>query len=243
VLGYSFQYDGRNDPFQPTRGFDFSFSQDFAGVGGDVQYFRTEGSAAAYRGIVKGVRASWRLSGGYIVPYGDDESLRINNRFFRGGNTFRGFDVAGLGPRQVVRFLDANNNLIEGDIEKRNALGGGLYYQSTMELTVPNFLPEEYGVDTSLFLDAGSLASLTDKDKELNLNGDTQIFGAFTRSDGTVANGILTIEDELTLRASAGLSVFWDSPFGRIRFDFAQILRREEYDRTETFRFSTSTSF
>ncbi|MEO1188307.1 MAG: BamA/TamA family outer membrane protein, partial [Pseudomonadota bacterium] len=47
----------------------------------------------------------------------------------------------------------------------------------------------------------------------------------------------------LGLRASAGLSVGWDSPFGPIQFDFSQILRKEEYDRTETFRFSTSTRF
>ena len=50
-------------------------------------------------------------------------------------------------------------------------------------------------------------------------------------------------KDAASLRASAGLSVFWDSPFGPIRFDFAQILRKEEYDRTESFRFSTSTQF
>jgi outer membrane protein insertion porin family len=54
---------------------------------------------------------------------------------------------------------------------------------------------------------------------------------------------IRTTKDAATLRASAGLSVFWDSPFGPIRFDFSQILRREEYDQTETFRFSTSTRF
>jgi outer membrane protein insertion porin family len=49
--------------------------------------------------------------------------------------------------------------------------------------------------------------------------------------------------DGASLRASAGLSVFWDSPFGPIRFDFSQIIRKESYDRTETFRFSTNTQF
>ncbi len=242
ALGYSFQWDRRNDPFEPTRGFDFSLSQDLAGIGGDVRYVRTEATGAAYRGLFKGVRASWRLSAGYIFPFGDNESLRINNRFFRGGNSFRGFDVAGLGPRQVIRFVD-DNGVETGEVQRRNALGGQIYYQSTMELTVPNFLPEEYGVDTSLFIDAGSLGSLSDSDLQLNVAGDTLISGRYQRGDGSVGEGFLTIEDELSLRASAGLSVFWDSPFGRIRFDFAQILRKEDYDRTETFRFSTSTSF
>ena len=49
--------------------------------------------------------------------------------------------------------------------------------------------------------------------------------------------------DDLSLRASAGLSVGWDSPFGPIKFDFSKILKKEEYDRTESFRFSTSTRF
>jgi outer membrane protein insertion porin family len=30
---------------------------------------------------------------------------------------------------------------------------------------------------------------------------------------------------------------------GPIRFDFSHILAKEDYDRTETFRFSTSTRF
>jgi outer membrane protein assembly factor BamA len=45
------------------------------------------------------------------------------------------------------------------------------------------------------------------------------------------------------LRASVGLSVHWKAPVGPIRFDFSQILSSEDYDRTETFRFSTSTQF
>ena len=51
------------------------------------------------------------------------------------------------------------------------------------------------------------------------------------------------IKDDLSLRASAGLSIFWKSPMGPIRFDFSKVLSKEEYDRPETFRFSTSTRF
>jgi outer membrane protein insertion porin family len=51
------------------------------------------------------------------------------------------------------------------------------------------------------------------------------------------------VDDSASLRASAGVSIFWDSPFGPIRFDLSQILAQEEYDRTETFRFSTNTRF
>jgi outer membrane protein insertion porin family len=51
------------------------------------------------------------------------------------------------------------------------------------------------------------------------------------------------VDDSASLRASAGVSIFWDSPFGPIRFDFSKILANEEYDKTETFRFATNSRF
>ena len=239
LIGYSFNWDRRNDPIAPTGGFDVSISQDLAGIGGDVQYIRTEVTGATYRGIFRGVRASVRLSGGVIEPLGDDESIRINNRFFRGGSNFRGFDVAGLGPRVVDVLADDQGNVI--DVIAQNSLGGKVYYQGTGELTIPNYLPEEYGIRTKLFIEAGSVGTLDDADLS------DEIF--FLTSPGQYNNipagtpASRQIRDGLGLRASAGLSVGWDSPFGPIQFDFSQILRKEEYDRTETFRFSTSTRF
>jgi len=231
IVGYTFNWDRRNDPIQPTGGFDFSFSQDVAGLGGDVQYIRTETSAATYRGIFKGVRASVRLSGGFITSWNEDDGIRINNRFFRGGSNFRGFDVAGLGPRRIVREVDADGNVLR--TRRGRALGGKAYYQGTAELTFPNFLPDEYGIDTALFVEAGSVGMLDDIDIE-------------PVQEALLSPDVAAVELSKTgmgLRASAGLSVGWDSPFGPIRFDFSQIIRKEEYDRTETFRFSTSTRF
>jgi hypothetical protein len=51
------------------------------------------------------------------------------------------------------------------------------------------------------------------------------------------------LKDDLALRATAGLSIFWKSPMGPLRFDFSQVLAKQPYDKTETFRFSTSTRF
>ena len=239
LIGYSFNWDRRNDPIAPTGGFDFSISQDLAGIGGDVQYLRTEVTGATYRGIFKGVRASVRLSGGAIEPLGDDDSIRINNRFFRGGSSFRGFDVAGLGPRVVDVIADLDGNPV--NVIGQNSLGGKVYYQGTGELTVPNYLPEEYGIRTKLFVEAGSVGILDDADIEDEVFFTTRSGQYFGVPAGLPASR--QIRDGLGLRASAGLSVGWDSPFGPIQFDFSQILRREEYDRTETFRFSTSTRF
>lgn len=238
LIGYSFNWDRRNDPIAPTGGFDFSLSQDLAGIGGDVQYLRTEISGATYRGIFKGVRASVRLSGGFIEPLGDDDSIRINNRFFKGGSSFRGFDVAGIGPRVVDVLADSEGN--PTDIKALNALGGKVYYQATGELTLPNYLPEEYGIATKLFVEAGSVGNLDDADIDDPVFFVTRA-GQYNGVGAVPA--VRQIKDALALRASAGLSIGWDSPFGPIQFDFSQILSKEEYDRTETFRFSTSTRF
>ena len=238
IIGYGLTWDGRNDPIRPTRGFELVLSQEIAGVGGDVFYLKTEGVGTLYRGIWRDIIASLSLSAGYVSAFNDDD-LRINNRFFKGGNSFRGFDVAGLGPRDVIMDFDLNGNVT--NIRRANnqsALGGKLYAVGTFELAVPNFLPDEYGIKTSLFTEFGTVGLLDDADKT-----PTQVFDVTDDNGNVISRQVLKTEDEASLRAAAGISIFWDSPFGPIRFDFSQILAKEEYDRTETFRFSTSTQF
>ncbi|MEH6410734.1 MAG: outer membrane protein assembly factor BamA [Hyphomonas sp.] len=233
IVGYSFFWDRTNDPITPTRGFDFRWSQEAAGLGGDVKYLRTETSASMYRGIWKEVIASARLSAGYVFPLENGQGIRINNRFFRGGNSFRGFDVAGLGPREVVRVVDPTTGEIVAT-RRLNSQGGNTYYQGTFELSMPSVFPEEYGIRSALFADVGGLGTLRGPDISPTV---------YFTDPQTGLPAVRVTKDATALRASAGLSVFWDSPFGPIRFDFSQILRREDYDRTETFRFSTSTRF
>lgn len=237
IVGYNFFWDQTNDPITPTRGFDFRLSQDFAGIGGDVKYIRTETGATFYRGVWRDVVASAKLSAGYVLPLDEEQGVRINNRFFRGGSTFRGFDVAGLGPREILRIFDPNTGQVL-ETRRLNALGGNAYYQGTFELTVPNFLPEEYGIRSAVFVDVGTLGILEDVDK-----GSPLVITDGSSIGFPGAQAVRITKDAASLRASAGLSVFWDSPFGPIRFDFSQILRKEEYDKTESFRFSTSTQF
>ncbi|MDP3406551.1 MAG: outer membrane protein assembly factor BamA [Brevundimonas sp.] len=209
-VGYTLFVNRRNDPIRPTRGWTGSIRQDFAGLGGDVNYVKTEVDATVYYGITPSWIVSVAGSSGYVSGWNGD-AIRINDRFFKGGNSFRGFENAGMGPR---------------DLTTNDALGGNFYAVGSIQLTLPNGLPEQYGIRTELFVDVGTLGVLDDR-YTLGTNGlvDT------------------SIADDLSLRASAGLSVHWRSPMGPIRFDFSQILSEEEYDRTETFRFSTSTQF
>ena len=208
--GYTLQINRSNDPIRPTRGWVGSLRQDFAGIGGDVNYVKTEVEGTVYYGITPNWIVSVNGQSGYVSGWNGD-AVRINDRFFKGGNSFRGFENAGMGPR---------------DLTTNDALGGNFYAIGSVELTLPNGLPEEYGIRTSLFADVGTLGMLDDR----------YTLGANGRPDPSIV-------DDLSLRASAGLSVHWRSPMGPIRFDFSQILSEEEYDRTESFRFSTSTQF
>ncbi len=209
-VGYTLLVDRRNDPIRPTRGWTGSLRQDFAGLGGDVNYVKTEVEATAYYGITPNWIVSVTGSSGYVSGWSGD-AVRINDRFFKGGNSFRGFENAGMGPR---------------DLTTNDALGGNFYAVGSVELTLPNGLPAQYGIKTSLFADVGTLGVLDDR---YTLN-------ALGLPDPSIA-------DDLSLRASAGVSVHWRSPMGPIRFDFSKILSEEDYDRTESFRFSTSTQF
>ncbi len=208
--GYTLNVSRLNDPVRPTRGWSGSLRQDFAGIGGDVNFIKTEADAAWYWGFTPSWVVSLQGSTGYVSGWGGD-AVRINDRFFKGGNSFRGFENAGMGPR---------------DIRTNDSLGGNFYAIGTVELTLPNGLPEEYGIRTSLFADVGTLGVLDDR---------------YTLTAAGVQD--TNIADDLSLRAAAGLSVHWRSPMGPIRFDFSKILSKEDYDRTEGFRFSTSTQF
>lgn len=228
LVGYGYRLDRRNDPINPTRGFYLQFNQDFAGLGGDVQYIRTEAETGWYRGFSKSFILSLIGSAGFVEGWGGD-SVRINDLFFKGGNSFRGFETAGIGPRD-----NTLQNTAGGSIQRDEALGGKGYAIGSIELTVPTFLPEQYGIKAALFSDFGTLGGLDAQEKERN----GQLINP-ANPDG----GRYDIRDDYALRASAGLSVFWRSPMGPIRFDFSRVLAKEDYDKTELFRFSTGTRF
>lgn len=222
-LGYTFNWDRRNAGLQATRGFDLQLSQNLAGLGGDVHYLSTELEGGVYYGLPwEGWRLSLRGSAGYIFGFNDEE-VRINDRFFKGGASFRGFDVAGLGPRQILV-----DNTTGETIQLRDSLGGNLYGIGTLQLDVPLPLPESYGISAALFTEFGTVGIVDDSSR---------------RSIPYDATSTLIVEDDPSLRASVGVSFFWDSPFGPVQFDFSEPIVSEDYDRQEQFRFSTRTRF
>ena len=143
-IGYTLVFDNRNDPRWPTKGQRWTFKQDFAGLGGTLNYLRSEMEHATYYALYEDIVIGvLRFNAGYVNGLGDD--VRINERFFLNQDDLRGFDRAGLGPRDS-RTLDG--------------LGGNLYYTISDESFFPLGLPEEFGVKGSAFIDMGSLAEV-----------------------------------------------------------------------------------
>jgi outer membrane protein insertion porin family len=231
LVGYGLSMDTRDDPIDPTRGLRLSFGQSVAGLGGDVKYIRTEASGAIYRPLVGGFIGKLQLRGGYIDGFSGD-AVRLQDRFYEGADTFRGFEVAGVGPRYLQQGVTSRDGRIFGQ-----AIGAKIYAIGTAEIKIPLPLPKEYGIRTSIFSDFGTVGLVDEGNKFLN--GDTS-FWVDPDGDGIFEK---PIQDDLSLRVTAGVSVSWDSPFGPVRFDFAKVLRKEDYDRTEGFRFSAGTSF
>ncbi|MEO1311601.1 MAG: outer membrane protein assembly factor BamA [Pseudomonadota bacterium] len=244
TVGYTVSFDRRNDPILPTNGWRFSLSQNFAGVGGDRNNIRTELSGAYYKRLYRGFIGQLALRSGYVEGLGGDRLL-TNDRFYIGASRFRGFEVAGVGPRFISALGTFNedpdlNTRTPSIITGTQAIGAKLYAVGTAEVRLPLPVGPEYGLRATVFTDFGTVGLLDDEDKELN---DEQFRDQFFVD----VNGDLILEgpvqDDLSFRYSAGFTVSWDSPFGPIRFDFAEVFKRELYDRTEGFRFSAGTSF
>ncbi len=234
LIGASLSFDRRDDPITPRRGWRASATVGLAGLGGDVNYYQAEYSGAIYHPIIGDFIGSLRARMGYISGYAGDD-VRLSDRFFEGASTFRGFEVAGVGPRYLTGF-DIDNN------PSGQAIGGKLYAIGTFEILLPLPLPKEYGIRASLFSDFGTVGLVDDNTKLLN-NDPTFLLQQFDPDTGMLINHFLPVQDDLSIRVTAGVSVSWDSPFGPVRFDFAEIIRKELYDRTEGFRFSAGTNF
>jgi outer membrane protein insertion porin family len=227
LVGFTYAYDEKDDPIEPKNGFDFTLSNDVSGLGGDKKYIRTEMSTNLFQRLWSDeFILNLAASAGYVIAY-SDEILEVNDRFFKGGGSFRGFKTSGIGPRDTSPIDDGGTPL---------SVGGEAYAIGTVEVRFPNFLPEELGIKTAIFSDFGTVGIVADKPP---CDNDGLVGLADVDGDGID----LCIEDDLAFRSSAGLSVYWNSPFGPVRLDFSKVLTKEHYDQTESFRFSTGVKF
>ncbi len=134
-------YDTRDSSVFSTSGMTYWLDTELAGLGGDAKYVSAKTGASYYYPI----RDQWVINvlgeTGVVEGYSDTD-VEINERFFLGGSTLRGFERSGVGPRDTAT----------GD-----ALGGNVFYRGSVEMSFPLGLPEEMGIKGHTFTDFGTL--------------------------------------------------------------------------------------
>lgn len=224
MLGYTTAYNTLDNNKNPTSGIYADLKQDFAGVGGDVNFVRTTAEARTYYEVVPDVVGVFKVQAGNIASWGGKD-LRMLDHFQMGPNLVRGFASNGIGPRDITP--NGNND----------ALGGTKFWGASLEFQTPlYFLPKEIGIKLAAFADAGNVWGY-EGPTSWNVTGETLQVG---------------LDDASNIRSSIGMGLIWDSPLGPLRFDFAYPLKKycatnslggEVCDKTQMFRFGGGTKF
>ncbi len=214
ALGVLYTLDRRNSPVDPTAGFIFSLDQKLAVLGGDQNYYRAVAKAKAYRSFFNEEVILSAEVEGGFIKGLGGSSTRVTERFHLGGNKLRGFEAFGIGPRDMNP--DGSGTAFS------EPLGGNFFAVARLEASFPIGLPEEYGIHGGLFFDIGSVWGL----------------------DSTTSSAGTLVDDSRQVRSAIGVSIFWNTALGPLRFNFAKPL---DYvagvDKRQSFNFTIDTRF
>ncbi|MBV1864152.1 MAG: outer membrane protein assembly factor BamA [Rhodobacteraceae bacterium] len=214
AIGARYTLDRRNSPIDPTAGFVFSLDQKLAVLGGDQNYYRAVANAKTYRSFFNEEVVFSAELEGGVIHSLSGSSTRVFERFSLGGDKLRGFETYGIGPR------DMNNNGAGTPFSE--PLGGNFFAVARLEASFPIGLPEEYGVHGGLFFDIGSVWGL----------------------DNTTSSAGTSVDDSRQFRSAIGVSLFWDTALGPLRFNFSKPLKYiKGVDNTQSFNFTIATRF
>ncbi|MDJ0607477.1 MAG: outer membrane protein assembly factor BamA [Kiloniellales bacterium] len=140
-INQELSYDKRDSRFDPREGYAATVTNEFVGLGGDLRFLKNTIGGSFYFPLFGDVTWTTRAEGGLILPLGED--TRVSDRFFIGPDNLRGFEFAGVGPRDAA----SSGN---------DALGGKKFYSGTAEISFPLGLPEEFQIRGRLFTDIGA---------------------------------------------------------------------------------------
>ena len=143
TLGTNLRYYNLKTNFQQNThtGIVGNLGAAYTGFGGTNTFMRY---SADITGLVNFLDDRWQLKSswefGYLQSLEDDEYLPRVYRYFLGGESLRGFDVAGVGSRFGYY-----------------ALGGLWKANGSTQLNFPIFIPDEYQIKGFVFADYGIL--------------------------------------------------------------------------------------
>ncbi|MEE9389422.1 MAG: outer membrane protein assembly factor BamA [Paracoccaceae bacterium] len=202
-------------------GYTFSYDTRRSGLDSKTGFLVEFGQDfAGLGGSVKYIKSTAKLSAETKIL---NEELTIRATL-EGGSLNSLGGVSGLTDRFFLNntrmrgFAPAGVGPRDLTVANTDALGGNYFAVARFETEFPLGLPEELGINGGLFVDFGSVWGLD------NTNG-----GA--------------VDDSMHIRSSAGLSVFWKTPVGPLRFNFSRVLQQQTYDSPQNFDLTISTEF
>ena len=145
TLGTYLKYYNLNTNFEQNThtGLVGNLGVAYTGFGGTETFMRYSADATA---MVKFLEDRWQLKTsldfGYIQTIGDDYVPRVY-RYFLGGESLRGFEIAGVGSRNWAY--------------QSYSLGGLWKINGSTQLNFPIFIPDEYQIKGFVFTDYGIL--------------------------------------------------------------------------------------
>lgn len=199
-LANTFAVDTRDSRLTPTHGYRVALTTEYSGFGTNTNYLKGNLSSSWHKEVKEDFVLS--LGGTFGALWDIEDDLPIFENFRAGGNSIRGFDFGGVGPR---------------DTSTDDALGGKYLLTNSVEMSFPlGAQMKEAGVHGLAFLDGGIVT------------------GFDNHAD---------VVDSKIYRVSAGTGVYWRSPLGPLRFEFAVPLVKATEDKTRVFSFNFGTRF
>mmetsp|Transcript_32905 Transcript_32905/g.52475 ORF Transcript_32905/g.52475 Transcript_32905/m.52475 type:complete len:386 (+) Transcript_32905:3023-4180(+) len=228
---YTFTNDTRDHPYGPTVGSLFRLTSEFAGFGGDVNFFKGQVKAQQFwkvlEKVVPGVSVGLGFHVGALYPLSEDTprfrhqkqlpegtkavggSSAISDRFWLGGPlSLRGFNHKGVGPRTNPKLQGAKGgDSLGGDVTW--SIGSSLYFP------FPHPTLNAAGLRCHLFANAGNLC-------------------AWETSFRTLVRGV---------RVSVGGGLVFPTMMGRIEANYAFVLRANSRDQQKRFQLGLGLDF
>ncbi len=144
-----------NSFFDPTRGSAQEFSVEYAGLGGESEFYKIDAKTRHYWPVYKSASlGTFVYSIGGQVGFGQGDrgdsgnELPLFERYFPGGiNSVRGFKTRTLGPREPIRNP-------QGEEEDTDPIGGSRQLIVNNEIIFP--IVEPLGLKGVVFFDAGN---------------------------------------------------------------------------------------
>ena len=216
-VSQTLSFDYVDDDQHPTSGLLINLTTDVAGLGGSAKYVRLSPDIAYYIPFERLLgNKAWVLklsaTGGDLINIGGYND-KIEDRFFVGGDSLRGFADGGIGPYAEPQYNSSGTQTSSG-----GQIGGRHMWTASAEMHFPLPVSPDLGISGFAFVDAGSL------------------WGANTI-------GTATLRDSKSPRMSAGAGVSWNTPFGLINLSLADPFKKERGDQTQQFRISFGTQF